>query len=845
MDIESSLLLFHAIRDCGLYPADAVQAAEAVLAAGGDDAAIAERLYELGVLTSYQQRKLRIGRLSELLFGPFLVLDKIGEGGMGKVYRAYQLRVRRLVALKVVRPQLASNKTVLHRYKREAAAAAALDHPNIVKLYDADEVNGRYYLEMEFVDGIDLARMVKEFGKPPTIGLAQYSEACEYVRQAALGLQQAHDQRFVHRDIKPSNLLVSGHRALPGTDGKAVVRILDMGLVRSLSDDDEEFRADLTRDGTVVGTPDYMAPEQAKNSKTVDARADLYSLGCTLFFLLKGQPPFAEGSPIEKLLKHQVDPAPDLRKARPDVPAGVAAIVDRLLRKNPADRYQTATEVAHALAPFSGAVGLTFAPAASRSGRMPMPEAFSFTDEFVAPVVETPPTKAPAPPAAPAPSVRLRVVRPAGASGPPSSVSPLQVPAAPAPSPSRTVAVPRAVSAVPITRSDATPSSQSLPGAASRSTPKPAKAASETPPTPSAARPRPRKAPPPKKPTARKSKVVVIAVAVVALLTLVVAGVAIAIGSRTKGTPTPPLPGVGEKPVAKVEPAASKLTPIHDILPDRTTAVLVVYPKPYWQRLTYNPTGQDRTTEQLKALAERTRFDPRNFERGTLAFIGRTNQWVAIGEGPFLTVPWTEKLNELKSAKSSKHHGQKVYSFSPWSFGPYHAAVLGGRAYALSSDAEALGSLGSNMTAGKPTTLVPRELLDAVKIADPNVDPPSITFVAVGLWTLPDGTSLNEHGVVKATVTARLVGEEFVTEFAFIGRNRMKLRAFVNEFLATKLPDLHPGLKPITSLVAPLDPVFRETGDGHELVLSLKIPWTTVQECIEAMLTPAAGEPKK
>src|SRR4029077_16563520 len=212
----------------------------------------------------------------------------------------------------------------------------------------ADVSHERYFLAMEYIEGSDLSRLLKLNGPLP------YQEACEYVRQAALGLAHAHERSFIHRDIKPSNLLVSGERALPGTDGKANVKVLDMGLVRSLTETDDELsKTELTRDGTVVGTPDYMSPEQAKNSSTVDARADVYSLGCTLFYLIAGKPPFPEGSPIDKLLRHQLDPPPDLRKLRKEIPPGLAVVVNRALKKKVEERYQTAAELAQALAVYT------------------------------------------------------------------------------------------------------------------------------------------------------------------------------------------------------------------------------------------------------------------------------------------------------------------------------------------------------------------------------------------------------------------------------------------------------------------------------------------------------------
>jgi serine/threonine protein kinase len=368
---------------------------------------------------------------------------------MGKVYKAVHIPDRHVIALKVVRPQLMTNRVVLRRYKREAAAAAALDHTNIVSLYDADEVNGRYYIAMEYVDGLDLARMMKEYGNAPTSGLPQYQEAAEYIRQAAVGLSHAHDRGMVHRDIKPSNLLVYGTRALVGELEKPTVKILDMGLVRGVIEDDAS-NSELTRDGTVVGTPDYMAPEQAKNSSTVDPRADLYSLGCALYFLLKGQSPFPDGSPIDKLLRHQLDPPPEIRKYRPDVPVGLAAVIDKLLRKDPADRYQTAAEVAKALAPYCP----------DETGAVPADEPFDLAahpDAVAQLPPQRPPTTVVLPTAAPARAsgpARVRVVRAAGGNLAGRVVDAEVVSRPPARVPGPT-AVPRA---------DNSPSSGSLPG---------------------------------------------------------------------------------------------------------------------------------------------------------------------------------------------------------------------------------------------------------------------------------------------------------------------------------------------------------------------------------------------
>ena len=341
MQIDSAESLIDALRASGLFNSEQLKATIADLrASSGDIQTLFKLLIQKKHLTSYQVRKVIIGKASELVMGPYIITEKLGEGGMGKVFRARQVRLDREVALKVVRANLLSNQLVKKRYEREVETASSLHHPNIVGVFDAGNIDGKYYLAMEFVDGIDLSRLMRDY-KPLEI-----AEACEYARQAALGLQYAHEQGFVHRDIKPSNIIVSGERHVPQATEPAVVKILDMGLVRNVGFDDGGGGGDLTRAGTVVGTPDYMAPEQAKNSSGVDHRADLYSLGCTLYFLLTGQPPFPSGTPIEKLLKHQLDSPVPLQALRPDVPSRVAEIVSRLTAKKPELRYQSAAEAA-------------------------------------------------------------------------------------------------------------------------------------------------------------------------------------------------------------------------------------------------------------------------------------------------------------------------------------------------------------------------------------------------------------------------------------------------------------------------------------------------------------------
>jgi WD40 repeat protein/tRNA A-37 threonylcarbamoyl transferase component Bud32 len=270
----------------------------------------------------------------------YRVLRVLGHGGMGAVYQAEHRLMQRTVALKVIRADLIERPGTVERFQREVRAAAQLTHPNIVTAYDAEQAGGVHFLVMEYIEGANLAQHVRDHGPLPV------PQACIYVRQAALGLHHAFTKGMVHRDIKPQNLLLTP---------QGWVKVLDFGLarfVRETAAPADGEAAGLTHSGAMMGTPDYMAPEQANDPHTADIRADLYSLGCTLYFLLTGEPPFPKGTLVQRLADHQHTPPPSLILRRPDVPPALAAVVERLLAKDPCQRYQTPAEAAQALVPF-------------------------------------------------------------------------------------------------------------------------------------------------------------------------------------------------------------------------------------------------------------------------------------------------------------------------------------------------------------------------------------------------------------------------------------------------------------------------------------------------------------
>jgi serine/threonine-protein kinase len=296
---------------------------------------LAEELVQRGWVTAYQAGELLQGRGAGLALGPYLLLEPLGEGGMGRVFKARHRALDRVVALKVIHEEYAHHPNAPARFEREAKAAARLSHPNVVAVYDAGADAGRRYLALEYVAGRDLRDLVDCLGALPG-GLA-----CECARQAALGLQHAHEAGLVHRDVKPSNLLLD---ARTGT-----LKLLDLGLA-SFGPPECPNTPRLTPRQSLLGTLDYAAPEQAEDARSVDIRADLYSLGCTLYFLLTGRKPFAGRTTREKLLKKLAPEAPAVAEVGPGVAEGVAAVLRKLMARRPQDRHQTPAEAAGALA---------------------------------------------------------------------------------------------------------------------------------------------------------------------------------------------------------------------------------------------------------------------------------------------------------------------------------------------------------------------------------------------------------------------------------------------------------------------------------------------------------------
>ncbi len=313
------------------------RAADEIRAAHGgalpeDPEQLLKELRDRKLLSVWQCEKLIHGKYKGFFLGKHKLLGHIGSGGMSSVYLAEHTKMHDLRAIKVLPQSKLGKSSYLARFQQEAKAIASLNHPNVVRAHDIDNQGDTHYIVMEYVDGDDLQTIIKKNGP------MSFENVGRYMAQAARGLQHAHDVGLIHRDVKPANLLINS---------KDQIKLLDLGLALFASDADASLTIDFN--DKVLGTADYLAPEQALNSHKVDHRADLYGLGCTMYFLLTGQPPFPEGTIAQRIAKHQKEMPEQIRKIRPECPGELEGICWKMLQKDPKFRYATAEQAAAAL----------------------------------------------------------------------------------------------------------------------------------------------------------------------------------------------------------------------------------------------------------------------------------------------------------------------------------------------------------------------------------------------------------------------------------------------------------------------------------------------------------------
>jgi eukaryotic-like serine/threonine-protein kinase len=444
---------FDLVRKSGVLDDDRVatfaQVADVSIVGFDKPQVLAQRMIRDGLLTTFQAKQLLQGKYRRfLLNGKYRLLEPIGAGGMGQVFLCSHIYMNRLVALKVLPIDKLQDRSMVERFYREARAAAALDHPNIVRAFDIDREEGEsgqttlHYLVMEFVDGASLQEIVARKGPMTPL------RSAHYIKQAAAGLQHAHESGLVHRDIKPGNLLL---------DRNGTVKVLDLGLARFFQQGKDNVTERYDEKNAILGTADYLAPEQARG-ETVDIRADIYSLGATLYFLLAGKAPFEEGSITQKLLWSQTKAPKPIRELRPEVPAELAAVLEKMMAKDANDRYQTPQALIDALVPWTD---ISIPP--------PAPE--EMPRRSLAASTSGPQSNAPMVPSTPSPrSVPTDLVR----SRPPSTPLRLSDPAAtspkPAPKTQTSANGPRSRSLAPIVRG---PAPAPASGRRKKATPKP------------------------------------------------------------------------------------------------------------------------------------------------------------------------------------------------------------------------------------------------------------------------------------------------------------------------------------------------------------------------------------
>jgi serine/threonine protein kinase len=343
----SSQELLDCLQQSGLFSTEQIHQATEAASQAADGRVLAQALVTAGILTAYQAEAIGNRKFAELRIGNYEVLDRLGAGGMGTVFKARHRRMKRIVALKILSQRTAGGEKFVQRFQREVETIALLSHPNIVMAHDADEDEAGPFLVMEYVAGHDLAGLVLKQG-PLSI-----AAAVSCILQAARGLEYAHRHGIIHRDIKPANLL---------RDAEGTVKITDLGLARFTNAESAggpATPAAITQAGSVMGTVDFMSPEQAMDATTIDQRADIYSLGATLCFLLLGRSMYQGQTMMAILLKHRDAPIPSLVEARADVPGALDAVFRRMVAKAPADRFQSMSEVVRALEEVEAELGGT------------------------------------------------------------------------------------------------------------------------------------------------------------------------------------------------------------------------------------------------------------------------------------------------------------------------------------------------------------------------------------------------------------------------------------------------------------------------------------------------------
>jgi serine/threonine protein kinase len=328
---------------------------------GADDQveAFGKFLVHRKVLTPYQAAMVQRGRADGFFLNGYKILDRVGKGQMGGVYKAVHA-LGQMVALKILPASKARDQHVLGRFQREARLLTQLDHPNVVRAFQVGEAGGVHYIVMEFIEGETLDEVLATRKRLPV------PEAARLFSQVLAGLQHLHEKRMIHRDLKPSNLMLSPEPGRHGSTWDCTVKILDIGLGRGLFDEgtpEAKMETQLTVEGAVLGTPDYLAPEQAKDARSADVRADIYSAGCVLYHAVTGRTPYPDTNIMSQMLRHATEAPTPLKELVPDVPPGLQEVLDTFLAKEPEKRYQTPAEAAEALKPFVANTGAAAAPA--------------------------------------------------------------------------------------------------------------------------------------------------------------------------------------------------------------------------------------------------------------------------------------------------------------------------------------------------------------------------------------------------------------------------------------------------------------------------------------------------